>query len=340
MSTSLPVAIAASAAASAAAGWIAVRSGDLRRVEADPAHAFLSAPPAGTPQVVTAFDGTHLHAEVHGPAGAPTIVLAHGWTCNRTFWAFQVRELARDFRVVTYDQRGHGRSSKASSGDYSMEAFAEDFQTILDELVPPGQRAVAAGHSLGAMAMVAWAQRHPERVEQHLSGAALCNTGMGGLVAETLVVRLPTRLGRVKQVIGRGVLSARLPMPKVPTPVVFRVLRYVAMSKHASPARVAFCEDMFFNCAGSTRGDVGQTLSAMEIHDGLANLTVPTLVFAGADDRLTPLAHAQRMTAELPNVVEYVEVARCGHMGPVECPDEYTPRLRELALAERVSAAA
>ena len=258
-------------------------------------------------------------------------MLVHGWMCQTSFWQYQLRDLQQDFRVVAYDQRGHGRSGRAAGGDYSMEALADDFQTVLDALVPAGERVVAVGHSMGAMTMVAWAGDHPDEVAKRLSGAVLVNTGMGDLITETLIVRLPTPLGRIKQVIGRQVLSTKLPIPSAPTPLVSRAVRYVAASRHASPARVAFVQDMVLNCPGETRGACGNTMSRMEIHDSIASLDVPTIVIGGLDDRLTPITHVDRMAAELPDLVEDVHVERSGHMSPIEAPDAVNAQIRRLA---------
>lgn len=319
------------ALAGAAASWVAVRRSDVRRVREDPERDVLFTPFEGEPVAVRSFDGTVLHAQVFGPEGAPTIVLLHGWTCQTRFWQYQLRDLSQDFRVVAYDQRGHGLSGRAAHGDYSMEALAADFQAVLDSCVPAGERVIAAGHSMGAMTLVAWAGDHPAEVQRRLAGAALLNTGMGDLISETLVVRMPTALGRVKQAVGRQVLSARLPMPTVPTPLVYRGLRYVAMSKDASPARVAFCENMLLSCSPESRGACGNTMSRMDLHDSVASLPVPTLVIAGVEDRLTPLPHARRMAEALPDLAELVEIPRSGHMSPIETPEIVSAKLRALA---------
>lgn len=323
--------LAGAALGGAAAGWIAVRRADVERVRRDPERDALFTPFEGEPRAVRSADGTVLHAQVFGPEGAPAIVLVHGWVCQTRFWQYQLRSLSEDFRVVAYDQRGHGRSGAAAGGDYSMEALAADFEAVLDACVPRGERVVVAGHSMGAMTVAAWAGERPLEVGRRLSGAVLVNTGMGDLLTETLVVRMPTAFGRLKQTIGRYAMSARVPMPTVPTPIAFRGMRYVAMSKYASPARVAFCENMLLTCSAEARGACGNTMSRMDLHASVASISVPTIVIAGALDKLTPVAHARRMAETLPQLVEVVEIPRSGHMSPVEAPEVVTEKLRALA---------
>jgi pimeloyl-ACP methyl ester carboxylesterase len=80
-----------------------VRRGARRFTAAD-------ALPPSRPLSVRAGDGTALHAEVFGPEDGYPIVLAHGITCAIRVWAYRIADLARDFRVIAYDHRGHGRS--------------------------------------------------------------------------------------------------------------------------------------------------------------------------------------------------------------------------------------
>ena len=65
--------------------------------------------PWGAPYVRSA-DGTRLHTEVFGPQDGYPFVLAHGITCAIRVWAHQIADLAADYRVIAFDQRGHGRS--------------------------------------------------------------------------------------------------------------------------------------------------------------------------------------------------------------------------------------
>ena len=159
-----------------------------RMVASDPAAAELQHPPSGEPVSAVSADGTKIYAEAFGPADGMPVVLAHGWTENLTYWIHVIRELAgRGFRVVAYDLRGHGHSDGA--GEYSIVRFGEDLEAVLAAVVPEGQRALIAGHSLGAMSIVSWAKHHD--VERRVGGAALINTGVGDLLVEQLVVPLP-----------------------------------------------------------------------------------------------------------------------------------------------------
>jgi pimeloyl-ACP methyl ester carboxylesterase len=340
---SLPRTLAVGAISTAAAAWELQRRVDRRRAERDPQSGVLNAPVEGRPVEVVSADGTKLHAEVFGPEDAPTIVLAHGWTCSIRFWTHQVQDLSRDLRVVAYDLRGHGRSGLPADPDYSTEAFAADLDAVLRTCVPDGERAVVAGHSLGAMTLVAWAGAHADEVEDRLAAAALVNTGLGDLVSESLLLRTPARLDSARQVAGRVLLSASAPLPKVPTPVSSRIVSFVTLGPDATPAQMAFCERMVLECRREARAGCGGTLSRLDLYEALESLTVPTAVIAGERDRLTPPELSRRLAEPLPRLVSLDEVPRSGHMSPIEAPEQVSETLRGLArdhLAQARQAAA
>lgn len=317
--------------AAATAGWLLQRRTDHRRIAADPLRHALEAPLGGRPLPVTAADGTRLHAEVFGPEGAPTIVLVHGWTCALRFWTLQVQQLSERFRVVAYDLRGHGSSGRPADPDYSTDAFAGDLDAVLAAALSDGERTVVAGHSLGAMTIAAWAGRHPERVRERLAAAVLVATGLGDLVSESLIIRTPAPLGRVKGTLGRALLSASAPMPKQSTPITYRAVKHIALSPSASPATVAFSEDLVLESRRDVRAACGSTLTKLDLRQAVASLDVPTLVLAGERDRLTPPVHARRLAEDLPRLAGLVEVPDAGHMLPLEAPDVVTGRIAELA---------
>jgi len=314
----------AGAAGLAAAGVLAQRR-LLHAIAADPERERLNRPLGGERIPVRAADGTELHVEAFGPAEAPKLVLVHGWMCALRFWRYQIDELAGEFRVIAYDMRGHARSGAAE--DYSFGAFAGDLDAVLAE----GERALVAGHSMGAMTIAAWAGEHPAEVPRRLSGAMLLNTGLGDLITESVVLRAPARLEGLQDPLGRLVMTAELPLPAAPSPIGDAAVRYIAMSPGASPARVAFCREMVLSCNPRVRGACGHTMSRMDLWSALESLDVPTIVLAGEVDKLTPPSLSHRLAHTLPNLHSFVELPGVGHMGAIEAPERVNSHLRDLA---------
>jgi pimeloyl-ACP methyl ester carboxylesterase len=299
----------------------------MRRIAADPARRELEHPERGAPRVVHSADGTKLHVEVFGDG--PTMLLIHGWTENLTLWTYVIRELVpRGVRVVAPDLRGHGKSDAAASDDYSLSRFGEDVAAVLEACVPEGERAVLAGHSLGAMAIVAWAEHHD--VSLRASGAALLNTGVSGLVTDHLIVPVPSFAKPISGLISTRLLGAPGAIPRFSTPISYFLTRHIAFGPSASPAQVAFYERMMASTAWRARAHSGIALSRLELAHALPRLTVPTLVIAGDRDRLTPPTHAERIAAELPELHRLVVLENTGHMGPLERPHEVSEALAEL----------
>src|ERR1700677_4890139 len=99
-----------------------------------------------------------------GCSAAPPFVLLHGLTATRRYVVMDSRVLERSGqRVISYDARGHGRSTPASDHSaYEYERLARDLRAVLDSL--DIDRAVLVGASMGAHTIVSFALSHPERV--------------------------------------------------------------------------------------------------------------------------------------------------------------------------------
>ncbi|MFL5822125.1 MAG: alpha/beta fold hydrolase [Solirubrobacteraceae bacterium] len=309
-----------------------------RKIAQDPAGRELQTPPSGQPLHATSADGTRIYAEAFGPPEGLPVVLAHGWTENLTYWVYVIRRLAGlGFRVVAYDLRGHGHSGGA--GDYSIDRFGEDLEAVLAAVVPEGQKAMVVGHSLGAMSIAAWARDHD--VERRVGAAALLNTGVGDLMAESLIVPLPRAAAALTGSLAqRGFIGSRAPLPQFSSPLSHAMLRWVAFGPAASPAQIAYYERMLFAMPPQARADVGIAISAIELHDDLPRLTVPTIVLAGENDRLTPPSHARRIAQMLPQLERLIILPDTGHMAPLERHEAVSDALVELAEKLRQSAPA
>ncbi|MGC0331417.1 pimeloyl-ACP methyl ester carboxylesterase [Streptomyces sp. SAI-170] len=282
------------------------------------------APPAPA-RVLTAVsaDGARLHVEVHGPEGAPAVVLAHGWTCSTAFWAAQIRDLAADHRVIAYDQRGHGRSP--ASPACSTEALADDLEAVLLATLAPGERAVVAGHSMGGMTVMAAATRPAFRA--HAAAVLLCSTGSSRLIAESTVV--PLRPGRVRSFLTRRILGSSAPLGPV-TPLARRILKYATMGAGSAPHMVEACARIVHACPRRVRHVWGGVLALLDLDHGVRELRMPVEVIVGTADRLTPPVHARALAAALPTCVGVTELPGLGHMTPVEAPEAVNGRIRAL----------
>jgi pimeloyl-ACP methyl ester carboxylesterase len=322
--------LAGLAAAAGLAGGAALAHRRLRRaIAADPDCELLFRPLGGEHLPVASAEGTELHVRAFGPADAPKLLLVHGWMCSLEYWRFQIAELAGHFRVIAYDQRGHGGSAPA--GDYSFESFATDLGCVLDATVPDGERALVAAHSMGAMTTVAWAGRNPGRVAERLSGAVIQNTGLDDLITEAVLFRAPKQLEGLKDPLGRLLLTAEVPIPAWPSPITDAAVRYIAMSPGSSPARVALCRRMVLSSNPDVRGASGRSMARMDLRHAIDELTVPTTLIAGELDKLTPPVHARKLKDNLPNLAHYLELPGIGHMAAIEAPEAINEEIRKLA---------
>jgi len=313
----------AGVAATLAAGVLAQRR-RTRALARDPEYLRLTEPLGGTELGIISADGTLLHAVVLEPEpraiGAATVVLAHGWTEQLSFWG-PVIGLLRDrgLRIVAYDLRGHGSSGPAAGDDYSIERFGDDVEAVLAAADAPADEVVVVGHSLGGMAIAAWASDHDVRAR--VAGAALVNTGVDDLIGGALVLgELGKRLN--PQWLGRALLGSSAPLPPLSTPLQQAVIRHTAFGPTATAAQVAFYERMLMTTPANVRAASGIALSDLHLGSALARLTVPTLVIAGDRDRLTPPDHSRRIADALPSRNGLIVLERTGHMSPLERPRE------------------
>lgn len=269
--------------------------------------------------------------EIHGEPGAPTIVLAHGWTCSTAFWAPVIHRLAARYRVVAYDQRGHGRSEIPPSRiRYSTRALADDLAAVLARTVPEGEQAVLAGHSMGGMTIMAAADR-PE-VAVRTAAAVLVSTGPSDLVAELRVLPGAVRAPRLRRLLHRRVLRSRLPLGPV-GPVSRAALKYATMGPGSPADRVEATARIVHACPTGVRAAWAGVLELLDVRAGLSRLAVPTAVVVGTDDRLTPPVHAHRMVEALPDPQGLLLLPGVGHMAPVERPAEVAAEIDRMAAA-------
>ncbi|MFF2145734.1 alpha/beta fold hydrolase [Kitasatospora sp. NPDC058190] len=278
---------------------------------------------------VRSADGIRLHVEVHGQPGAPTVVLSHGWTCSTAFWAPVIRELSDRYRVVAYDQRGHGHSEiPPSRVRYSTRALAEDLAAVLARTVPAGERAVVAGHSMGGMTIMAAGGR-PD-VAERTAANVLISTGPAELVAELTVLPEAVRSPGLRRFLHRRLLLSRMPLGPV-TPVSRAALKYATMGPGSPAGQVEATARIVHACPTAVRANWAGVLGRLDVRAGLGRIAAPTAVVVGTADRLTPPVHAHRMVAELADPQGLLLLPGVGHMSPLERPVEVAAEIHRMA---------
>jgi pimeloyl-ACP methyl ester carboxylesterase len=278
---------------------------------------------------VQSADGTRIHVEEFGRTDGTTVVLAHGWTCSIVFWAPVIRLLSPDFRVIAYDQRGHGHSAApATRKGYGTGVLADDLQAVLEAVVPEGERAVLAGHSMGGMTIMAASGR--EQVTRRTAAVLLTSTGSARLLGSTQV--LPPRLSVrwLRRALHRQLLVSPLPLGPV-TPLTRAAFAYGVLGVSPTREQVAFTARIVHACKARHRAAWGRVLAVLDLDAELAALAAPTAVLAGTHDKLTPRVHARGMAQALPHCVGLTELPGLGHMTPIEDPAAVAAAVRSLA---------
>ena len=301
-----------------------------------PARRFAAADalPRGRVLPVRSKDGIRLHAEVFGPEDGYPIVLAHGITCALRVWAYQIADLANDYRVIAFDHRGHGKSAvPPRRSGYGLDFLAADLDAVLETALAPTERAVLAGHSMGGIAIASWAERYPDRVPQRADAVALINTTTGDLLRNVQFLPVPPPLADARMRAAATLLKTfgAAPLLRAVDRPSRRFVSTIAVGRDADPAVAEFIYDLFTSTPPAGRGGWARTLvdALGPEHIGLKNLTVPTLVIGSTKDRLLPMVSSRHIARMAPNLASFVELSG-GHCAIVERPDEVNNHLRML----------
>ena len=122
-------------------------------------------------------DGIQIHSSSHG-AGPKTVILVHGWTCDETTWDAQVPALSKQYRVLTLDLPGHGKSASPKGRVFSMELFAKAVEAVRSEA--KADKVVLVGHSMGTPVVVQYARMFPQHTAGLVFVDGLVRIGGGG----------------------------------------------------------------------------------------------------------------------------------------------------------------
>jgi pimeloyl-ACP methyl ester carboxylesterase len=246
-----------------------------------------------------------LHYDVYG-AGDPLLMIM-GLGASSAAWDPElVQELARGFRVITFDNRGTGQSDKPDA-PYSIEMFADDAAGVLDGLKIA--RAHIFGVSMGGMIAQEFALRHAPRTATLTLG---CTTPGGKNAVppppESLKVLTAPRVGVApEEVIRRGWPLSFTPgyLAEHRAELEARIPR---MLEHPTPP-FAFQRQM-------------EGTYTLNTWDRLGQIKAPTLVITGADDVLIPARNSELLAERIPGAKLHI-IAKAGHGFQTEARPEF-----------------
>lgn len=265
-------------------------------------------------------DGHLIHYEIAGPAEAPPLLLIMGLGLSSRAWDRLPVRLAERFRVVSFDNRGTGRTRHGNgrgSRLLHMRELADDAAAVLREVgIRPraltkaaggpdgeGGGALVFGISMGGMIAQELVLRHPEMVRSLVLGATFgswwqSRRPAGRVVLDLLLANLFPRQAarRLPRVLVSEAFHAAQPR---------ELGRWLAAAEHAGVRTVM------------------AQMTAIVRHstlERLGRIEVPTLVLTGEADALVPADNSRILVEHIPRA-RLVLLPGAGHLFPLECED-------------------
>lgn len=288
-------------------------------------------------------DGVVLHVEEVGPENAPlTVIFGHGWTLRSGAWHYQRIGLAGpgfgaggkgpQARLVFFDQRSHGKSSRASSDHVTMIDLAGDLASVMATAAPAGP-VVLVGHSMGGMALITLAGLRPNLFSERVAGVGLVSTSSSemsnpqiarSLLSSNSLLKLATMTAaRYPKLIERGRAGSR--------DAVWLLTRALGFAQKDVPGElVDYLDEMISATPIQVIADFAPALIGLDQSAALPVLErIPVVVICGDADLQTPLSRSRAIAEALPDA-ELVVISGAGHMAIMERPDIVDDALRAL----------
>ena len=257
----------------------------------------------------TTANGISINYQIDGPEGAPWLIFSNSLITNLSMWDDQVAALKDSFRILRYDQRGHG-GTDAPEGRYTFDLLFDDAVALMDALKI--ERAHFAGISMGGVTALGIAKRHPKRLDR----IVVCDAGAGSTPASS------------QQWEERIALAREKGMQPLVEPTMGRWFPPQILA--ANPPYLDTVREMirttpvngFIGCAAA--------LANYDIRPGLDKIDRRTLFIVGAQD--ATVAGMKEMHAMVPGAA-YVELDPAGHISNLDQPEKFTRAMRDFLIA-------
>jgi 3-oxoadipate enol-lactonase len=245
----------------------------------------------------------NIYYESHGD-GEP-LLLINGYGQYSGHWAALIPRLSKDYRVISFDNRGTGRSDKPEV-PYTMKMMAADAKGLLDAIGV--DRAHVFGVSMGGMIAQEFALNYPDKVMSLILGCTQCGGKQSVLpTQEAMAVLFGPEMAKlpVEQMARETApwLWTKEFIDRNPKAVDL----YVEItSKYPTPIQGFACQ--------------AQALMGHNTYERLPQIKAPTLVIAGDADRLIPAENSKILASRIPGA-ELVMLKNAGHGFFSETPE-------------------
>ncbi len=264
-------------------------------------------------------NGINVHYKTWGK-GEPTFILLHGFGASVFSWHKVTDPLSQYGTVIAYDRPAFGLTERPleweGESPYSPQAQVDIVIGLMDEL--DIEKAILVGNSAGGTVSMLAALQHPERIQALILVDAAVYSGGGAPAWFRPILNTPQMdhlgplVARQLQAQGNEFIKTAWHDPSKITPDVFEGYQKPLQAENWD---IALWE---------------LTLASKEsgLAEHLAEVTLPTLVITGDDDRIVPTEQSLRLAGELPNA-ELKVIAQSGHLPHEETPVEFMQAVTE-----------
>lgn len=291
-----------------------------------------SKPERGSGRQIEGFEGASLYVETSGTGSGPTLVLTHGWGLDSTIWRLMLKPLEANYRIITWDLPGLGRSKRGTDKAVCLSGFAENLRRVMAIADGP---VILVGHSIGGMTIQTLARDHPDVVTRSVSGIVLLNT--------TYINPLRTIvLSSLMQGLRRPVIEPLMWIMILLQPLVWlsawqgyfsgfaHVGNRLGFGKHVTRSQLDHTALLPTRNSPAVQGHGNRAMFRWDATGALASCSVPVLVVGGDLDIVTKLEASRTIAADTPGA-ELMVVEGVNHMGFLERSDVYAQAINRFA---------
>ncbi len=249
-------------------------------------------------------NGIDLCYALEGPDGAPVVMLSNSLASNLTMWDAQIAALTDTYRVLRYDQRGHG-GTQATKPPYSFDLLVDDAVGLIEALGI--EKVHFCGLSMGGMTGQLFGVKYPEL----LSSLILCDTASQMPDPSVWDDRIAAARENGMKALAPATLERWFTAP-------YREIQIGEMAR-VGEMIASTPVDGFVGCCNA--------IAEMNFTPILKDIRTPTLIIVGADDPSTTVAHS-RVIHEAIDGSELCILDQAAHLSNIEQADAFNAALR------------